>query len=175
METVLSQITIISDLPEHRWEELKNLSIQSLIECPNAFSETKEEEEKYDSLFWKDVLSRKDISKLFFLEYNGRLIGMIKAGLGFLNSRTDEKIGWVYCFFVKGEYQSKGYGKILLGRALQFLKDDHSTAARLCVSASQRKALNFYLKIGFEIIREKKEFIRATGEYHNFYDMKLAL
>lgn|SRR5574344_434577 len=54
------------------------------------------------------------------------------------------------------EYQSKGYGTLLLKKILQLMKEKKIKGVRFGCDKSKTKALSFYQKMGFKILTKTK-------------------
>ena len=74
---------------------------------------------------------------------------------------------------VDPDHQCKGIGKLLIGFVINDISSSDATELKLNVNR-YNKAVNFYQKIGFEVIKE--EYINiGNGYYTNDYIMSLPL
>ena len=71
------------------------------------------------------------------------------------------------------DHQNKGIGKLLIGFVINDISSYDATELKLNVNR-YNKAVNFYQKIGFEIIKEEYSNI-GNGYFTNDYIMSLAL
>lgn len=72
-----SEITTIS-LPSERWMEYRDLRLQALTECPQAFGISTKDEENRSVEQWQDAYLGNN-TWFVFAECNGKLIGMLGA------------------------------------------------------------------------------------------------
>lgn len=99
--------------------------------------------------FLKDIFG-KDFDDSYFsdsnnptvLEINGQIVGY----LSYFYILDEAEL---FLIAVKREYQSLGYGKILLEYLLNKLKENNVKVCYLEVSAKNSKAINLYKKFGF--------------------------
>jgi diamine N-acetyltransferase len=75
--------------------------------------------------------------------------------------------------YVNPNQQGRGTGKILLDYIISDIKNSHATALELNVNR-HNKALHFYQKLGFEIIKEEDIDI-GNGYFMNDYVMRRVL
>ena len=84
-------------------------------------------------------------------EEENKTVGMIIAELRIDPFGTSE--GYIKQFFLKEEYRGKGYGHILLEKALQHLKKIKVEKIKVNIREEAKKALKLYEKMKF-----KKEY-----------------
>ncbi|HUS87079.1 MAG TPA: GNAT family N-acetyltransferase [Bacteroidales bacterium] len=71
-------------------------------------------------------------------------------------------------FGITPAYQGRGLSKILLERSLQYIKDK-GIQVKVEVHESNRKALNLYLKYGFNYLGDYRVYIiRDTGTIYDY-------
>jgi len=72
----------------------------------------------------------------------------------------------------KSEFRNKGFAKELFYKTLEILKKYEVTNIFLEVATINENALNFYKSLGFEILRERKNYYK-NGD--NAFDMVLKI
>lgn len=86
------------------------------------------------------------LDKLFFvIEENRKIVGYVIA---------DEKRGLIVSIAIHPEYRRRGYGKMLMKHVLRFMKGK----VVLQVRKSNKEAIEFYKKLGFEEEGEIKRY-----------------
>lgn len=148
-----SSIKIIVLSPS-RWEDYKNLRLESLKEEPRAFGTSYEKASKESEEKWRSILinaEKQDKDILYFAEDNGKLIGIM--GVYFNKNPESEDIGMIYGVYVNKAYRGKGIGKQLTKKVLERLQNMPGLKkAKLCVNQEQETAVKFYKALGFQIV-----------------------
>ncbi|MGC8777610.1 MAG: GNAT family N-acetyltransferase [Candidatus Caldatribacteriaceae bacterium] len=75
-----------------------------------------------------------------------------------------EIIGEIHEFVVDPEYQARGVGNILFRAALQYAQRKGRTRIGLWVGEKNRKAIEFYVRRGFQKKEQKGKWIRMSRE-----------
>jgi ribosomal protein S18 acetylase RimI-like enzyme len=88
-------------------------------------------------------------------EEENKTVGMIIAELRIDPFGTSE--GYIKQFFLKEEYRGKGYGQILLEKALQHLKKIKVEKVKVNIREEAKKALKLYEKMNFKKVYEVLE------------------
>ena len=97
-------------------------------------------------------------------EEENKVVGMIIAELRIDPFGTSE--GYIKQFFLKEEYRGKGYGHILLEKALQHLKKIKVEKVKVNIREEAKKALKLYEKMNFKKVFEVLE-LDLTKDYPN--------
>lgn len=116
-----------------------------------------------------EILSRAQLEYMLDVFYsNDALLWNIESGHEFILAKeADVVLGFasfehhyqnklitkIHKIYILPETQGKGIGKLLVDSITEFAKQNHSTSLLLNVNRFN-KALNFYQKLGFEIIQE---------------------
>lgn len=114
-------------------EILNSDSEHLLIECDISEYVTK--------LFEKATINK--------IIWNGKLIAFI----AYYDNDKEKTNAFLSMIAVDPEYQNKGYGKILLNKAICQLKKKGFTNFNLQVLKGNIKAINFYNKFGFHKVK----------------------
>lgn len=83
-------------------------------------------------------------STCLVLRENGRLIGTVLGGF-------DGRRGYIYHLTVHPDYRGRGYGKALLGRVAQELKNLGAPKIHLFAFSDNQAAAGFYPSQGWEL------------------------
>ena len=100
----------IKKLSTNRWEDYKNLRLESLKKDSAAFGSSYEEEKKLSEAEWK-----KRMKNTLFAMSNDEPIGMIVYV--FNNKKKVRHIANIFGFYVKEKCRNNGIGKKLLETA----------------------------------------------------------
>ena len=82
-------------------------------------------------------------SPIYMAEVNDKIIGKVHLGLG-------DAVCGIYGLGVIPEYRRLGYGREILARAVEILKEKDARSIMLQVAATNKNALNLYKSCGFE-------------------------
>lgn len=75
---------------------------------------------------------------------------------GYISFRKkNEKVVWISELYVDPDFQGRGVGKMLIDFTIGFAKDNGCVLIALETHALADWAINFYKKLGFEIVNEK--------------------
>ncbi|QDP41115.1 GNAT family N-acetyltransferase [Radiobacillus deserti] len=83
------------------------------------------------------------------LELDHIPIGQVELSI---RSYEDREIGYVHLYYICEQYRGKGYGKLLHDYAINFFKRNHIKEFHLRVSPTNKRAIQFYRKIGLDEI-----------------------
>lgn len=111
-----------------------------------------------------DWLLQKDRKKFgaFHIWLGNEIIGQMELAL----FNEDESWGYINLYYLKPEYRGKGYSQYLDDFAVNFLSNLGVKKAKLSVSPTNSRALNFYKKNGW-IDRGPREFKGRVEENKN--------
>ena len=96
-------------------------------------------------------------AKIFLLENNNQIVGFVC-----LRTNTDEME--ILNIGVGKDFQGKGYGKILLQKAIEYAEKKQITQIFLEVREDNTKALNLYKTMGFCENRRRKKYYASCDE-----------
>jgi mycothiol synthase len=88
-----------------------------------------------------------DPRDLLMLEYQGTLAGF--CWLKVEDRRDEGRVGEIYVIGTAPEYQGRGFGRLLLGRALEHLREREATVAAIYVEELNDAAVSLYESSGF--------------------------
>jgi len=100
-----------------------------------------------------EVLTAEPDAPFFVAELNGKIIGNLLFGK-FRNSDYDN-IGEVGAIYLLPEYWGKGYGKAMMGYAMDSLHNQGYKTIIIWALEQNERARNFYEKMGFEYTGQK--------------------
>jgi ribosomal protein S18 acetylase RimI-like enzyme len=94
----------------------------------------------------KDVQRKLKVNPEWFLvgELAGEIIATCMAGY-------DGHRGWIYYLMVDPDLQGRGYGRQIMQRAEELLKEAGCPKINLQIRTSNKKALSFYKSIGYDL------------------------
>ncbi|OLS27169.1 MAG: Acetyltransferase YpeA [Candidatus Heimdallarchaeota archaeon LC_2] len=90
------------------------------------------------------ILVENQGNKFFLLEQNSEIIGTVICSF-------DGRRGYIQHVAVRSEDQNKGYGKILMQKALDYFKSKGLVKVHLMVEKSNSKVVEYYKKLGWHI------------------------
>lgn len=88
----------------------------------------------------------------------GGFMGHIISATDDLESSTGEPQGWLYDLAVKEEFQKLGIGRMLMERAVEFLRGKGMRYVGLLVTSTNAHAIRLYERLGFR--EERKRMIK---------------
>lgn len=138
---------------------------------------------------FKEILTEEQIDYMLEMMYNeevlknqisnGHIFFIAREGdkeLGFIGMQVDypeDKVLKVHKIYVLPETQGQGIGKLLMNQAKHFAFENSCHCINLNVNR-YNKAVDFYLKYGFEITKEEDINI-GNGYFMNDFVMELKL
>ena len=84
--------------------------------------------------------------------------------IGKVHLELSDGVGGIYGLGVLPEYRKKGYGREILARAIEKLKERNLKDIMLQVEVKNRSALNLYSSCGFEVTSTMDYFEMSKGE-----------
>lgn len=170
-------IKIISDLPVERWQEYKALRLHALLEAPQSFLKSFDEESQKTDIEWQELLkeSLEGKSRFFvFAESDGVLIGMMGA---FVDTHEKVKhIATIVSVYIEPAFQGKGISSVLMKELLQNIQKNSSiTRLDLMVVTTQESAIALYKKFGFETVGTVHKEMFVNGQYYDEHIMEKLL
>jgi ribosomal protein S18 acetylase RimI-like enzyme len=151
----------VKALNENRWQDYRNLRLESLKKDTLAFGSSWEEETNLPEETWK----RRMRNTLFALDED-KLVGtivwvqdtMLKA----------KHIANIYGVYVTEEYRGRGVGRLLMDAALARIKKNGGVIkVKLAVNPTQKAAVKLYQSYGFKIAGKAKKELYIDGRYYD--------
>ena len=148
-----SPVEVVVSTPDD-WTILRDFKINSLEVEPVAFENPDVAIERYKQrpeAEWRYILSggmsggRSGESVVFFAQEGGVPIGMISAIIP-----EGKNTALIQHTYVQKEHRSKGAGKQLLAKLLEYLKSKGAKKATLDVVETQGAAIHIYEKLGLK-------------------------
>jgi len=94
------------------------------------------------------ILNNPEVGEILVLKQNGKVIGMVSLLYG-ISTALGSKVAVLEDMIIKGEYRHKGFGKQLLGRAIDFAKERGCLRITLLTDFDNESAICFYKKFEF--------------------------
>lgn len=146
---------IVRNLSSNDWQLYKCIRLRSLVESPDAFGSTYEEEVSFSNDKWLDrvnVGSRAKDALPLLAEIDEQAIGL---ACGVIHSVND-KYAMVYQMWVDPSVRGRGVGKALLKRIMNWAAEAKMHGVKLDVTTSNEGALKLYSPAGFVNFGEPK-------------------
>jgi ribosomal protein S18 acetylase RimI-like enzyme len=148
-------------LSETRWNEYRDLRLESLLTDSPAFGRSYDEELNLDVEIWKKRLN----NTLF------ALIDEIPIGMISIVYQTNQKVNHIaniYSVYVKPEFRHQGIGKMLIDTAIKQIEaNPNILKIRLNVNPMQNSAVNLYMKAGFQVVGKLKMELHVKEDYYD--------
>lgn len=138
----------VRNFSSNDWELYKSIRLRSLMESPDAFGSTYEEEVLFSNDKWLDrvnVGSRTKDALPLLAELDGQAMGL---ACGVIHSVND-KYAMVYQMWVDPSVRGQGVGKALLKRIMNWAAEARMHGVKLDVTTSNEGALKLYSSAGF--------------------------
>ena len=133
--------------------EANKIDICDLTELTNQLGYSSSSNE-IDERFINITNSSNDI--IFVAEHEKKVIGWVHAFVAYrLESNTFAELGGLV---VHENYRSKGIGKSLINKCIEWSKEKDITKLRVRCNRIRKETHVFYNKIGFDEIKEQKIF-----------------
>ncbi|MGA2875015.1 MAG: GNAT family N-acetyltransferase [Nitrososphaerales archaeon] len=161
--------TVIRSLPSNRWDDYRNLRLESLKSDPSAFGTSFEEEEILTEAEWK-----RRMKNVLFAVSEDMSVGMI----GYLfNERVKKKhIAELIGVYVTANHRGEGIGTKMLESALSSIRKNKAIVkVQLLVNPEQRAAVNVYEKFGFVVIGVLKKELKVGRKFYDVLFMEKML
>jgi ribosomal protein S18 acetylase RimI-like enzyme len=159
-------IKIVGLTPD-QWEMYRDIRLRGLLEDPQAFARSFEEEKAFPRERW---LERASNPYGFLAVEDGISLGTMGA---FVDGEPDHRIAHIVGVFVIKAARGRGIGSKLLGAILDKIGQDSSIqAVQLTVNKEQIPAVKLYEKFGFQITGEESQKM-GDGNEHTEYLMEL--
>lgn len=135
-------------------EDLKTVSAIAHKTWPLTYGEilSRAQLEYMLDVFYSEISLKKNIDsghEFILAVEDKKVLGFASFEHNYQNKKATK----IHKIYILPETQGKGIGKLLVDSITEFAKQNHSTSLLLNVNRFN-KALNFYQKLGFEIIQE---------------------
>lgn len=129
----------------------KDLALKNLV-LRKAINKDGKEIALQDSIYFDIEFKEDDISMPEEEEKNGNItyLGEVEGkAVGKVRLEIIDGIGGIYGLGILPEYRGKGYGREILTRGIEKLKEDKTNKIMLQVATKNKNALNLYKSCGF--------------------------
>lgn len=114
-----------------------------------------------DDITLNEINPEDEIAKGFYV-YLAIVKGQV---IGKVNIQYSDKVSGIYGLGVKPEFRSQGYGRAILVRAIELIKNKHNGDVMLQVEVENDKALNLYKSCGFYVTYAMNYYELAIKPY----------
>jgi len=76
-----------------------------------------------------------------------------------------KRFWWVYGVYINDNFRGKGFGEAIIQKAIYWLDTKNAQEVFLYVNRNNTKAINLYLKYGFEIVLKSKYHKIRSNQY----------
>lgn len=153
-------------MAEADWKKFKEIRIEALRTDERAYGASYADEVQKPDERWQEGLARTE-KPLFFIEQDGRYIGMAGA------KPIEDGVYMLIAVYLMKEFRGKGLAQELIKTVEEDLKNKGIKQLDLMVNKEQVEAVNFYKKLGYEVIKEVKDQKMGDGKiYDEFYMTK---
>lgn len=156
-------ITITQISPD-RWQEYKELRLESLRDFQIAFDSSYDEEATLTDQEWQEKFSDPNYFAIF-AEDDGKLVG--KMEVEWDPRRILRHIGELFGVYIKPEYQHHGIGSLLWEEVEKIAKTKGLEKFWLDVISTNEPAIHLYKKMGFEILCTREKAAKVDGMYYD--------
>ena len=152
------------------WRVFKAIRLEALRLEPRAFGSTYEFEAKQTAVFFRQRLTNNTVFALWEPSQAGDLSGRSGSPrgvlcLGPLRGPQEQHKAFIWGMYVQADVRGRGFASELLQTALD-VAAKQVEQVMLTVAASNRSALNFYRRAGFEEYgREPRALKLADNSY----------
>ena len=160
---------IVTNPSPERWEEYKQLRLESLSDSPQSFLDDVDKTKKVAKEEWQ-----KKLENMYFAEVDGKWVGVIGA---YQDERSKlNHIVKIVSFYVSPKHRGRGIGKALLSKVIEKSKEIEGVKKlELGVITTQESAYQLYLSFGFRKVGEQKYSVKVGDKYFDEYLMELYL
>jgi RimJ/RimL family protein N-acetyltransferase len=154
--------------------QFRDLRLTSLVETPDAFASSYEEEEHWTAEFYAERQRSQPDNFIIGAFDNTTLVGMV----GFFRERfrKTRHVGIIWGMYVRPEYRRQNIGE----KMLHYLLDEARTVqgieqVHLGVVSTIYPAKSLYEKCGFQLFGEEKNAMKDQGKYFSVFHYALFL
>ncbi len=157
-------------------KELSEVAIASFLPA-HGHSSPKKDMDRYIQLNFSESNLKAEIqdskNEYQVLLHNHKLVGYFKININLSTSFSEEnEITYMSRLYVLKEYYNFGFGKKLLEKAIEESKKQMQKGMWLKVWVENKRAIQFYKKMGFEIIGTSDFVISKTHSNPNYVMLK---
>jgi L-amino acid N-acyltransferase YncA len=164
----VKEYKILRNLESNRWQEYRDLKLESLIKEPLAFLPGLEVYQSWTDERWKKDLEKKQTPpyKLVFAEVAERIIGM--AEMYYYSDTSLEHNVFLMSLYVQNTWRGKGIGHELIEERIKIAEENPKIKNVLCeIFSSQVASIELHKKMGFEAVGSVKNFVFKDGQYYD--------
>jgi ribosomal protein S18 acetylase RimI-like enzyme len=159
----------ITSLPPDRWEDFRELRLESLRKEPKAFLSSYEDEAGLGKGVWQER-----IKNAVFAVVNDKPVGMmtyLRRG-----RRKNDHIADIFAVYVDKKHRGKGIADRLLKHVISRVKKNDSVSKiALSVVADQTPAVSLYMKHNFKVVGVLEKELKLNGSFYDELVMELVL
>ena len=133
---------IVRELRPDEWRAARDLRLRSLADTPAAFLRSLAEEEAYGDDVWIGRAAARDDRRTFVCEDGGELVG---TATGF---REGDDV-YLVAMWVAPSHRRRGVGRGLVGRVVEWAREQAARRVVLEVNARLAPAVGLYEQAGF--------------------------
>mgnify|MGYP003666720993 CR=1 FL=1 len=161
----------INKLNKSDLQQWKSPRIEALLNAPQAFGGSFEEESLKSDSYFENLLMQTAIFGAFS---GNELVGCVGLSKG--SSLKTKHIGDVYTVYIKPGYRSQGIAKKLMEHLIEHAQKD-LIYLRLKVTNQKKDdaALKLYEQLGFQSIGIEHEYLKVGEEFYDATLMTLSL
>jgi RimJ/RimL family protein N-acetyltransferase len=146
---------------EDRWQDYRDLRLESLKNEPIAFSSSYEEEQLTPENIW-----RERIKNIWFVIEDDKPIGL--AGIFRNNRLKTNHVCEMFGVYVRKEYRGKGVGKRLIETVLTEIQNLKGIKIiNVGVNPTQKAAKHLYNQYGFKTVAHFKNWMCVNGKFYD--------
>ncbi|MBN1151534.1 GNAT family N-acetyltransferase [candidate division WOR-3 bacterium] len=146
---------LIRRIREEDWQIYRNIRLDAMKESPMAFSTTYQDAQKRDDRTWKEQVHSavSGSERCTYLAFDGD-----KAiGVASIYGTDEEGVGELIQVWVSPDYRGTSTAFDLIKTVLDWASRENYKSILAIVRKDNEKAVNFYIKFGFEKIDKSKE------------------
>ncbi|NLF03164.1 MAG: GNAT family N-acetyltransferase [Anaerolineales bacterium] len=149
-----------ADAPTYR-----DLRLEALHDCPEAFSSDYETYVAKPLSYWADRLKADQTVKLYFAAHEGQLVGM--CGIAGADSPKTRHSAYIVSVYVRPDWRGLHIAEALIDACLGWGRAHGITIVKLGVAVTNIAAIRCYARSGFHVYG-----IEPQALYHDsvFYD-----
>ncbi len=151
------------------WQVWKQFRLEALLNSPESFGSSYEEEINYSDDNWQSHINK---SKIFAVFFGDLLVGAV--GFYSLNTVRTKHRGVLFGMYTRPEYRKQNIANVLLERVITYA-ESHVRQLHLTCVASNLEAINFYQKRGFKIYGTEPRALKIADIFFDEHLMVLDL
>ena len=160
----------ITQLTPDNWEEYKEIRLKALLDDPQAFGSTYEDESKFTDIQWQERPNNQH-TVILLARDDTRTIGMV--GIHWEEYEKLSHVAHIWGMFVDKDYRGQGIGRQLMEEIEKKAREKSITEKiKLEVVTNQSTALELYRKLGFREVGVQEKQMKQDGVYYDSYLME---